>query len=72
MLHCIEILNKVDESQSEFAFTVLIKYAKSFEPFREISISKELVIKALTTFKAEHPDEFTRLSGTTARVDFIQ
>ena len=66
-----EIHNKVDESQTEFIFTVLTKFANSEEQlFREVSISKELIMKALTTFKTEHPDEFEKLSGTS--VDFIR
>ena len=65
-----EIHNKVDESQTEFVFTVLTKFANSEEKFREVSISKELIIKALDTFKTEHPDEFAKLSGTS--VDFVK
>ncbi|SFU32246.1 hypothetical protein [Butyrivibrio sp. INlla21] len=53
------------EYEDEFIFEKLVKYCNDelYTPEEEIRIPKQLLIRALTCFKAEHKEEWNVLMG---------
>ncbi len=57
----LNILNEVDERTDRFIFKTILAWSYGESHISNIVISKDILVRALTCFQSEHPEEYAEL-----------